>query len=170
VTTEASFLRVIACIVLSLIATGCSEEQPRHEQAEARSGLSKDDANESWLAARDDTEPDAWLIEREKAMGADISAQDAKALRQTLTKASAHFKETPRMIANRALQLETMLKPEGERETAVSLISRLTDAIGEPSRIDGFGAAGQQYYNLRKTGLSSEKAISELSKRYAPRS
>lgn len=165
-TTEAFFVRCAACIVLALAITGCSEEEPSREPA--RSGLSRADQNESWLAAPDDVEPAAWLIEHEKAMGSELTADEARTLRETLAKASARFRETPRMIVNRALQLETMLKAEGGRETAVSLIARLTDAVREPGRIESFGAAGQQYYNLRRTGLSDEEALSELSRRYAP--
>jgi len=74
------------------------------------------------------------------------------------------------MIANRAVQLETMLKNAGGTETAILLIARLTDAIAGPGRIESFGAAGQQYYNLRQAGMSGEQALGELSRRYGPRS
>lgn len=69
------------------------------------------------------------------------------------------------MIANRAVQLEQMLKEEGGDETAVMLIGELTRVIA-PGHIESFGAAGHQYYNMRKGGFSSERALAELSKLY----
>ena len=72
------------------------------------------------------------------------------------------------MIANRAVQLEDMLKSEGGGESAIFLIDRLNGAIA-PGRIESFGAAGQQYYNMRRAGLTGEQALDALSKRYGTR-
>ncbi len=114
---------------------------------------------------QDETAPGDWLIAREMKSGAKLAPGDADQLRRSLVEASARFKDTPRMIANRAVQLEQMLKDQGSNETASVLIGGLTRAIA-PGRIESFGAAGQQYYNMRKAGLSSERAFDELSKRY----
>ena len=70
------------------------------------------------------------------------------------------------MIANRAVQLEQMLKEEGGDETAVSLIGRADR--GHRTRPDRKFRRGRdiQYYNMRKAGLSGQQALDELSKRY----
>jgi hypothetical protein len=146
---------------------GCGEEQRREESPERRSGIEVPDRGPpSWLGARDGIEPAEWLIEREKASGSHLSESDVRNVRVYLSKASARFKESSRMIANHAAQLEVMLKPEGQNETAIVLITRLTDMVGEADHPQGFGAIGQQYYNLRKAGFSVQQALDDLSKRY----
>lgn len=70
------------------------------------------------------------------------------------------------MVANRAVQLEAMLDPTDGRETAVWLLAMLSEVVTEPGKVEGFGALGQQYYNLRKTGLSERDALQDLSRRY----
>lgn len=73
------------------------------------------------------------------------------------------------MIANRAVQLETMLNPTDGRESAVWLVTELAQVVTEPGRVEGFGALGQQYYNMRKAGLSEQDALQDLSRRYRSR-
>ncbi|MFT3731900.1 MAG: hypothetical protein QM780_10860 [Hyphomicrobium sp.] len=123
----------------------------------------------TWLTEQDDIKPEVWLIEHETRNGAKQSETDMNELRRSLIEASAKFHDSPRMIANRAVQLEDMLKEEGGDETAIVLISRLNDAIA-PNRIESFGAAGQQYYNMRKAGFTGEQALDALTKRYGSRS
>jgi len=153
-------------LTLPLIAglNGCSDEQPPQHKAEQRSGLAK--AGESkWLTEQDDIKPEIWLIEHEMKNAANASAKDAGDVRRALDAASEKFHDTPRMIANRAVQLEDMLKAEGGDESAIILIARLTGVVA-PNRIESFGAAGQQYYNLRRAGFTGEQALDALSKRY----
>ncbi|MBS0250836.1 MAG: hypothetical protein JSR78_07195 [Proteobacteria bacterium] len=151
-------------IVLALLLSGCGDEQPRQKSSEKRSGLTKVEQTD-WLSMQDETNPGDWLIAREIKSGAKFAPDDADKLRQSLAEASARFKDTPRMIANRAVQLEQMLKDAGSNESAIVLISGLTRAVA-PGRIESFGAAGHQYINMRKAGLSRERAFDELSKRY----
>ncbi|RUP11218.1 hypothetical protein [Hyphomicrobium sp.] len=151
-------------IILALLLSGCGDEQPRQQSSEKKSGLTKVEQTD-WLSMQDETAPGDWLIAREMKSGAKLLPDDADKLRQSLAEASARFKDSPRMIANRAVQLEQMLKDEGSDETASVLIGGLTKAVA-PGRIESFGAAGQQYYNMRKAGLSRERAFDELSKHY----
>lgn len=116
-----------------------------------------------------DIEPASWLIAREANAGRALKAEDADKVRQSIATAAKVFKEDPRMIANKAVQLEVMLDPTDGRETAVGLIAVLTDVIRVPGKVEGFGAIGQQYYNLRKTGLSERDALNDLSRRYGSR-
>ncbi|MBY0558767.1 hypothetical protein [Hyphomicrobium sp.] len=152
--------------IFSLLLSGCGDEQPRQQSGEKRSGLIKAEQTD-WLSMQDETAPGDWLLAREMKSGAKLVPGDADKLRQSLADASARFKDSPRMVANRAVQLEKMLREEGGDETAVLLISGLTKAF-LPGRIASFGAAGEQYYNMRKAGFTSERAFHELSKRYGP--
>ncbi|MBS0235320.1 MAG: hypothetical protein JSR99_17770 [Proteobacteria bacterium] len=159
--------RIFVFSLFILIAAGltaCSDEQPPRRSAEQRSGLAKV-AEKSWLTLQDDVRPEVWLIEHEENGGVKSSNASESAVRRALAEASAKFRDSPRMIANRAVQLEGMLKEEGGDESAIVLISRLNGAIA-PNRIESFGAAGQQYYNMRKAGLSEQQAIDALSKLY----
>lgn len=155
-----------ACV---LLAVGCSDESTSNQHAEQRSGLVRTHAQPSWLDATSEIEPAAWLIERESTSGRNLSAEDANKLRQSLTTVSKLFREDPRMIANRAVQLETMLDPTDGRESAVWLVTELAQVVTEPGRVEGFGALGQQYYNMRKAGLSEQDALQDLSRRYRSR-
>ncbi len=157
----------LALLVTSLLCA-CGEEQQHQQRADKRSGLSKPSQTD-WLAMQDDVPPEVWLVGREEKAGIKLSSDEADGLRRSLSDASARFKESPRMVVNHAAQLEEMLRAEGGDETAVSLIATLTDAVA-PGRIESFGAAGQQYYNMRKAGFSSRQALNILSKRYGSRS
>ncbi len=117
---------------------------------------------------QDDEPPEIWLAGHEEKAGVKLSSGETAELRRSLAAASARFKESPRMVANHAAQLEEMLRAEGGDETAVALISTLTGVVAV-GRIESFGAAGQQYYNMRKAGFSSRQALDELSKRYGSR-
>ncbi len=147
---------------------GCGDGQPPQHDAKQRSGLAKAGQSD-WLDAQDETRPEVWLIGHEEKAAGKSSIGDPGDVRRSLIEASEKFHDSPRMIANRAMQLEEMLKDEGGGETAIVLIGRLNGAIA-PGRIESFGAAGQQYYNMRKAGFTVEQAIIELSKRYGSRS
>lgn len=162
------FRVLTACV---LFVAGCSDEpafnRPAENQSsEKHSGLAGNDDLPKWIDARSHVDPVVWLIKREKVSGRALSVEDADRLRQSLAKAADRFKEDPRMIANRAVQLETMLAPRDASESAVQLIGRITGVVHEEGRAEGFGALGQQYYNLRKAGLSEQEAINDLTKRY----
>ncbi|SFV34031.1 hypothetical protein [Hyphomicrobium facile] len=161
--SQSSFLR-IACFVTAALLSACSEEQQRQEGGEKRSGIVKAD-EAGWLARQDEIQPVDWLIARQGKSGAKLASEEAHRLRNSLAEASKRFKDSPRMIANRAVQLEQMIKEQGGDETAVMLIAELTRAIA-PGHIESFGAAAHQYYNMRKAGFTSERAFDELSKRY----
>jgi hypothetical protein len=154
-------------IVLGCGLCGCSDEQQPQRHAERRSGLSTI-GQADWLTAQDDVMPEVWLIAHESKAVDASSVGDPRVVRRSLAEASTKFNDTPRMIANRAVQLEKMLKGEGVEENAIILINRLNDAIA-PGRIESFGAAVEKYYNMRKAGMSSDQALDTLSKRYGSR-
>ncbi|HVZ04859.1 hypothetical protein [Hyphomicrobium sp.] len=152
----------IAAISVVLGILGC-EEQPQEQQTQKRSGLGYASKKTDWLDLQDDREPAKWLLSRENSHH---PPTDLTRMRQTLMTASTRFGESSRMIANRAVQLETMLHPLGERETAVSLVDDLTSAVGQSNKVPGFGTLGEYYYNLRKAGFTKPQALKDLSKRY----
>jgi hypothetical protein len=156
--------------VFALLAAGCGEEQPPDRHAERRSGFDTVQGNSNWLDALTKADPAVWLLERQSAAGESVDPARLRDLQQLLKKAASRFKEETRMIANHAVQLEQMLQTKGEGENAVWLIERLTDVVSEVGRIDGFGALGQQYYNLRNAGYSKQAALDELSRHYGSRS
>jgi hypothetical protein len=156
-----------------LLVIGCSDENASTQRTEQHpkqhSGLADRKVPPNWLDATSDVEPAGWLIERETASGRAFNSEDADKLRQSLATASKLFKEDPRMIANRAVQLEEMLDPTDGRESAVWLLNQLTYIVPEPGRIEGFGALGQQYVNMRKAGFGERDALQDLSRRYGSR-
>jgi len=153
----------------ALLFVGCTDDNQKNQHTDQRSGLTRAQAQPSWLDAMSEIEPASWLIAREANAGRALKAEDAAKIRQSIATAAKVFQEDPRMIANRAVQLEAMLDPTDGRETAVGLIAVLTDVVREPGKVEGFGAIGQQYYNLRKTGLSERDALNDLSRRYGSR-
>ena len=155
-------------LFLGIALNGCSEEQAPKQHGEQRSGLA-DVAQTRWLTEQDDVKPEVWLIEHEARNSGKSTGGDAREVGRRLAEASAKFHDSPRMVANRAVQLEGMLKEEGGDETAIVLITRLNEAIA-PGHIESFGAAGQQYYNLRRAGFTGDQALDALSKRYGSRS
>ncbi len=144
-----------------LTLVGCDQQQ-NAPSSEKRSGLTAAQ-QPSWLDVRDTTEPAAWLFAYEVTKQPSV---DEKRLHKTLSVAALRFGESSRMIANRAVQLEHMLEPLGGGESAISLISDLSEAIGDSRQAPGFGTVGQYYYNLRKAGFDGPQAINDLSRRY----
>jgi hypothetical protein len=115
-----------------------------------------------WLDQRDKTHPEVWLASREANADLDEKDPTVVALKTNLDAAAHHFHDAPRMIANRAVQLETMLAAEGIEEHAPALIDSLTATAGARQMREGFGAMCQHYYYLRKQGLNREAALAQL--------
>jgi hypothetical protein len=161
-------LLCFGCLFAGALA-GCNDDEPRAtpEHVEKRSGMAPI-AKSDWLTRDDDVKPEVWLIEHMAKAGAPRSSDEGH-VRHALDEAAQKFRDSPRMIANRAVQLQNMLKADGQNETAIALITGLNGAIAS-GRIESFGAAGEKYYNMRKSGLSSEQALTSLSKLYGTRS
>jgi hypothetical protein len=115
-----------------------------------------------WIAQHDKIAPELWLASR--AAGIDVPASDPAVsdMRTMLAAAHERFGDPSRMIANRAVQLETMLKEKGISEPAPDLIKSLTAAAGTTRGYEGFGAMCQKYFILREQGVAREKALAEL--------
>jgi hypothetical protein len=79
-----------------------------------------------------------------------------------LATAGRRFREYPRMIANRAVQLEAMLAEKNMPESAPQLIEELTTVPGDTRYVESFGALCQQYFNLRTQGVERQDALKLL--------
>ncbi len=151
-------------VVASLFAAGCEDETDttpaRNVSAETPKPASL--PRIKWLDLRDPTAPERWLASREAKADLDDDAPGVVALRTDLALAAQRFREPPRMIANRAVQLEEMLAAMGIVEHAPELVVLLSSAVTDGRPHDGFGAIAQHYYNLRKQGLDRETALAQL--------
>ena len=150
---------------LSAVLAACGEEPG--ENATMHPAANSADAPDpvyqiKRIEMTDHTPPELWLASREA--GRDLAMDDAavKHMAQTLAVASRRFREFPRMIANRAVQLEVMLTKQNIGEPASKLIERLSNVPGEERYVESFGALCQQFYNLRMQGRAPEAAVAKL--------
>ncbi len=119
-------------------------------------------AHRAWLTQHDRTPPDRWLASR--AAGVDVAPDDpaVTAMHALLMAAYERFGDKTRMIANRAVQLETALKAKGTPETAPDIIASFTKTAEAGRPLDGFGAMCQRYSILREQGMSNDDALAHL--------
>ena len=153
-------LRPIALAMLAGTLIACAEEAPPALTATAPAAAAADTAESSaWLGAHDPAPPAPWLIAHLPGP-AHASGATPEAVAALLQTAAERYRESPRMIANRAVQLQTMLAEEGLDEDAVSLLTRL--ARLPPANRVSFSADCQHYYNLRVQGFDREQALARL--------
>lgn len=152
-------LRPIALAVLACTLIACAEEAPPPRSATATGAAADPAESSTWLGAHDPAPPAPWLIAHlpDPTHANDATPEAVTALLQT---AAERYRESPRMIANRAVQLQTMLAEEGIDEDAVSLL-RLLARLPPANRVS-FSADCQHYYNLRVQGLDREQALARL--------
>lgn len=149
-------------LLLFLTLVACSEDD---FDLSSDSSVNNPPSNEEvprWLEAHHQINPADWLIIRSQAaLEGEVTSQPHRV--NLLNKASQHFRESPRMIANRAVQLEDMLREIGIEESAVSLIDSFTHlpTQGTPHN---FSAYCQYYFNIRAKGYPQGYALTELSR------
>jgi hypothetical protein len=149
-------------LVVALSLTACSE--PAEETAAQGPAPPPQVAiyQTPHLTALDRVPPEVWLASRQA--GRDLPADDQRvgAMRQMLETAGKRFRDFPRMVANRAVQLEDMLEEKHISEPAPQLIALFSDVAGEARNVESFGAFCQQYFNLRMQGLDQKQALQVL--------
>jgi hypothetical protein len=153
-----------ALALLVLVVSGCSDQTEPAAPAPAPPPAVEIHQLE-WLRVTDHVQPDLWLASR--AAHRDLSADDQQVadIRRKLDLAALRYRDHPRMIANRAVQLEGMLAERQLSEPAPRLIDLLTTIAGETRHVESFGALCQQYYNLRLEGLDQAQALETLKHR-----
>ncbi len=155
-----------ACLVLSACSDEGTAEAPAAPPAPQAAPASHQLA---WLRLTDDVAPEQWLASREA--GSDLGLYDPAVadMRRVLDVASSRFRDQPRMIANRAVQLEGMLKEKSIDERAPRIIVTLCEVPGQTRLVESFAGLTQQYYNLRMEGRSRAQAIDVLKQRFDQR-
>ncbi len=172
-TTSASRLHFgssfpIALAVL-LALSSCGEETPRDASPPPPGAEAIAPHATKWLDLKNPLTPAQWLASRGEARARDAS--DAKVLEVGANLATAHrlYRESERMIANRAAQLSEMLKASGVEEEADDVLADLAAVSGEIGQTEGFGAVAQMYHNLRSSGVGRAEALATLKARYGAR-
>ena len=94
---------------------------------------------------------------------------DVKRIASNLDAANKIYRESERMIANRAVQVEDMLKDIGVNEPAAGVLDDLTRVAGEIGQTEGFGAVSQHYFNLRANRIDRAEALATLTSRFGVR-
>ena len=152
-------IALAACLALS----ACSDEGSTEVQAPAPVTETKHAAYQlDWLRLTDGVAPEQWLASREAGRDLDLYDPAVTDMRRVLDVATARFRDQARMIANRAVQLEGMLKEESIEERAPRVIVTLSQVPGQVRSVESFAALTQQYFNLRTEGLGRGQAIDAL--------
>ncbi|MFA5900891.1 MAG: hypothetical protein WC829_17460 [Hyphomicrobium sp.] len=115
-----------------------------------------------WLKQTDPVTADVWLASREAGQDLDVDDPAVLRMHQLIDTATTRFRDQPRMVANRAVQLEAMLREKGIDESASSIIATLCEVPRDTRYIESFSALTQQYYNLRRKGLGRSQTIAAL--------
>ncbi|EEF78425.1 hypothetical protein LP43_1830 [Methylophaga thiooxydans] len=154
---------VLVAVGLLLLAIACNDE---YDLSSSDTSVNAPNQNKDqvpqWLESHHEISAADWLIIRSPAaLKGDVTDKQHRVA--ILQDASEHFRENPRMIANRATQLEDMLLEIDIEESAVSLIDQFTHlpTRGTPHN---FSAYCQYYFNLRAQGYDEHYALAELSK------
>ncbi|TCK28405.1 hypothetical protein EV667_2409 [Ancylobacter aquaticus] len=160
-TSPFSLLRLALSAALAFALAGCPGESEPEKRERVTAPTSDAIARKTWLQPTEETDPDVWLASRDAGADVAANAPAAKEWHGVLDEADGRFGETGRMIANRAVQLETMLAEIGIRETAREIIADFSTLAGNGSRA-GFSDLCQHYYNLRTQGLDRTAALAAL--------
>jgi hypothetical protein len=149
--------------------TGCDSGDRPEDQEKFSATESVPLHRKAWLERQDTVAPELWLASRDAHADVTENHPLVSATRERLDIAKQRFGDSPRMIANRSVQLEGMLSADGIQETAVELLDALASVPGGLGTTGGYGALCQQYYNLRKSGQTREAALDALRARYGSR-
>lgn len=149
-------------LTMLLLIAACSEDDFDLSSDSTVNNPSNKEEIPQWLESHHEVNPADWLIIRSHAaLAGEVTSQSHRV--NLLNEASDHFRESPRMIANRAVQLEDMLLEIGIEESAVSLIDNFTHLPTEGTP-HNFSAYCQYYFNIRAKGYPQGYALTELSK------
>jgi hypothetical protein len=156
-------LSLTVCAILGLSLSACSPDEEQHSSPPQASGKPLEPSGPpDWLGPQSRTSPAQWLASREEKANPSTEHPVAE-YERLLSEATNRFQEEPRMIANRAAQLQAMLAANGVEESVGSVIEALTNTVGE-GRLHGFGELCQHYYNLRAGGYNRQDALKALRK------
>lgn len=174
--TSANLRRPLAAALTAAFLCACSDDQnpskssqPAQVPETAETPLKQLKRPVEWLEVHAQTSPADWLLARASRSGTNADDALRASTQKELETAAIRSGDTPRMVANRAVQLEAMLRAAGYDEPALTLIGDLADTVGEAGQAGGFGAICQYYFTLRTSGSTRDQALDELRKRYGSR-
>ncbi|MFA5950876.1 MAG: hypothetical protein WC807_11410 [Hyphomicrobium sp.] len=168
-TTRPSLSRAALTLLTAVLVSGCGDEgsQPA-PTSETRAASGKAHRVE-WLELKSALSPAQWLASRGEETARSPIDPDVMRIATDLADAHAIYRESERMIANRAVQLEGMLRSISIDQNAASIVADLARIPGEIGQTEGFGAVTQHYFILRSTKVGREEALAALKTRYGPR-
>jgi hypothetical protein len=146
-------------VVAQVLASGCSNDATPDLPSDNNSNSTT--KPQPWLGPRDDLAPERWLLDQPSASGV-TNPPSAVEIRNILVRVGQRFADSPRMVANRIVQLEAMLAQHGIKENALDLLQDLSLSAPRERHAEGFGARCQQYYLLRLRSQSKQQALSAL--------
>lgn len=149
---------IVGFLSLLLLLSGCDQNDDV-PQMTAVPVMNADDIP-LWLDGGAEMSPQQWLVKRSRAEVIDEQAEIDRTA-ELIMMATDRFGESPRMIANRAAQLEDMLLENRINETAVNLLEWFTKLPATQSP-HSFSALCQYYYNLRTQGKSEDEIIQNI--------
>lgn len=162
---------------LALVACGsclasCDDDAPQAQDKPAATKQSAPQSaahQEKWLQPSSKITPAQWMASRTLPEVKPLHDPDVKRIASNLDAANKIYRESERMIANRAVQVEDMLKDIGVNEPAAGVLDDLTRVAGEIGQTEGFGAVSQHYFNLRANRIDRAEALATLTSRYGVR-
>lgn len=163
-----SGLLLVALLSAAVACDAQSDGNSTAGEAKAEEGMAPAEtlpamsmANRSWLNANDRTPPEQWLASRAAHADLPLSAPSVAAFHALLLRADRAYDETPRMIANRVVQLQEMLAGRGMTETADTLIEGFL-SLGTDGGRRRFGEDCQHYFYLRSANRDHRDALAAL--------
>jgi len=165
-----SIARTVVAVAAFALAA-CGDEAPRSRSHDkATSAIETEPHQAKWLELSNPLSPAQWLASHGEPKARTLDDPEVRHLDELLNRANARYRESERMIANRAVQLSDMLKPLGIQETPTAIIVDLVGIAGEVGQTEGFGAVSQHYFNLRASRIARSDALTTLKARYSSKS
>jgi hypothetical protein len=149
---------------------GCSDEPETLADPPIATSSAEAAHAVDWLDVDTALSPEQWLASRGEPALRPANDPEVVRVKSLLSDAHRVYRESQRMIANRTVQIEAMLRAKGGQDRAIGVLEDLASIPGEVGQTEGYGAIGQHYVNLRGEGLGREDALAALSKLYGRRS
>lgn len=154
---------------LSLALAACSDEPPIESKSALKGTSATAPPKRQWLEIHSATRPAQWVLDWRAPKDRAPSDKELERVEKSLAAAHAIYRESERMIANRAVQLEQMLAKLGVEESAANILEDIASVAGEIGQTEGFGAVSQHYYILRSSRHDRADALALLKSRYGTR-
>lgn len=158
-----------ATLAFLILSGGCDDDPAQNAEPPRTAASPVKEHSVAWLESNSRLAPERWLASRGENDLRSPSDPEVLRIKRILDEAHRLYRESPRMIANRAVQVEQMLKAQHIEESATSILEDLSSVAGEAGQTEGFGSLSQHYANLRLSGTVRAEALSILRNRYGRR-